>query len=415
MKKKNPHSVSVSYSSRNYQMCILSLIAICFVVLGHIRFGIMDKTEAGTFYGWFPYYSFHLPVFLFITGYFFKDPISFSDASLRRGSGKDVHTCASGNFGQGLEAIGRFILHKARTLLLPFFILTGLFLLAGTLLTVWGFTWPDVFSWQTFLFAPWTRLYTLTLGVPLWYLFALFLAEIYFVLLRTLLGYFIRRPLLMEILCLLLCLAMGVAALSVNSLPGVTQTASVYLRSVLMLFFIQAGVLYRRHLEKHDTLGSIPYFLIIFLIQLLIIIASRNSILSPGLYGLVGFEAFGYDYFLAGLTGVALYLRISRLLSSIPGRSRLVLFAGSNTLYIMAFHITGFFLLNALFSLIKNAAPLSVFLRDFQTARWHAYLYYTLTEDPRMIPLYLISGVGISLLIAWILRTSRSALSRPGK
>ena len=58
----------------SYQLYILSAIAIFFVILGHIRFGYVDMTEIGTFYGWFPYYSFHLPIFLFISGYFWKDP-----------------------------------------------------------------------------------------------------------------------------------------------------------------------------------------------------------------------------------------------------------------------------------------------------------------------------------------------------
>ena len=368
-------------------MCILSVIAICFVILGHVRFGILDLTEAGTFYGWFPYYSFHLPVFLFITGYFFKDP-------------------------DNKKGIVRFLLHKARTLLLPYYVITGLFLLFNLLLIHMDFTWPQPFSLYNWLLAPWTKLYTLSFGVPAWYLISLFIAEVYFVLLRFFLCKVIRRPLAREILCLLLCLALGVAALSLHGLPGTGESASVYLRSVLMLFFMQAGVLYRRHLESGDTLGNVPYFLIIALIQLLIIVLSGNSRLSPGLYGLVGFESFGYDYFLAGLTGVALYLRISRILSRIPGRSRLILFLGSNTLYIMSFHILGFFLLNALFRLLQNVPLFSGLLAGFSSGRWHSYLYYTLTENPRMIPLYLLAGIVISALLARGIRGCQKALKK---
>ena len=414
MIKKDAPSLT-KYSGINYQMCILSAIAVCFVVIGHIHFGYVDMTEAGTFYGWFPYYSFHLPIFLFITGYFFRDPVSFSRPAAGN-AGSSMQTAAAFAGGASLRShfrsFGRFILHKARTLLLPYYVITGIFLLFNILLRSWDFTWPQTCSLTTWLVDPWTKLYTLTLGVPAWYLISLFVAEIYFVLLRTLLQKLIRRPLAMEITCLLLCLALGVTALAVNDLPGCTQTAQVYLRPVLMLFFIQAGVLYRRYLEKRDTLGSLPYFLIIFAVQFLIILLSGNSMLSPGLYGLIGFESFGYDYFLAGLTGVALYLRISRLLSLIPGKSRFVLFFGTNTLYVMSFHILGFFLLNALLDQIRRIPAISVFMEYFDNGLWHRYLYYTFTHDPRMIFLYLLAGVGISLLIALIVRTCKKAMKR---
>ena len=286
-----------------------------------------------------------------------------------------------------------------------------LVLLLNLLLIRLGFTWPQPFTLFNWLAAPWTKLYVLSFAVPAWYLIALFLAELYFAILRTCLQRIVRNPLAMEIICLLLCLALGFAALYVHSLPGVSETASVYLRSVLMLFFIQAGVFYRRYLEALDHLGNLPCFLIIFLTQFLIILLSGNSRLSPGLYGLIGFESFGYDYFLAGLTGVALYLRISRLLASIPGRNRLILFLGSNTLYIMSFHIFGFFLLNELLRLLKDSSFFPGLFADFSSGRWHSYLYYTMTENPRMIPMYLLAGVSVSALLAWVIRAIKRLIS----
>ena len=78
----------------NYQMSLLSFLGIIFVVLGHIN-SIPYNYAIGTFYGWFPYYSFHMPLFLFITGYFYKE-ISESD-------------------------IFSFIRKKVRTLVFPYF------------------------------------------------------------------------------------------------------------------------------------------------------------------------------------------------------------------------------------------------------------------------------------------------------
>ena len=46
---------------------ILSCMAIIFVVAGHIDFGVFDVA------GMFPYYSFHVGIFAFVSGYFYKE------------------------------------------------------------------------------------------------------------------------------------------------------------------------------------------------------------------------------------------------------------------------------------------------------------------------------------------------------
>ena len=54
------------YMERNIQFAILQTIAIIFVVVGHsggISFG----------FEWFPISSFHIPLFIFISGYFYKE------------------------------------------------------------------------------------------------------------------------------------------------------------------------------------------------------------------------------------------------------------------------------------------------------------------------------------------------------
>jgi len=415
------NSKAVTYplsKSRNYQMSILSTFAIIFVVLGHIQFGVINMTETGTFYGWFPYYSVHLPIFLFISGYFFKDlPVPGSSSQGQAGNSLSRSQTGSRSL---CKEIGRFIIHKAKNILLPYFVVTGLFLLFNELLIVWGFTWPQHFSLETWLLAPWTKLYVLTFAVPAWYLIALFIAEMYFMFLRLTVHRLLekaldkcnKKDLLAEILMLILMLAMGVLALILQKQPGVSETGLVYLRSVLMLFFLQAGLLYRRHFEKKDTLKSVPYFLIVIALQFLILLLSGGSTLSPGLYGMIGFEPYGYDYFLGGITGIALFLRISRILASTARRSRLILFISENTKYIMEFHVFGFFLLNALFGILSKTSFLSSFLSSFSSARWHSYLYYALFENPRMIPLYLITGLGISLIIAKIMQVLKTAIRK---
>ncbi|MBQ9030193.1 MAG: acyltransferase family protein [Parasporobacterium sp.] len=380
-----------SKSDTSYQLYILSAIAISFVILGHIRFGYTDLTEIGTFSGWFPYYSFHLPIFLFISGYFYRD--------LPETPGFFI-------------SFGKFFLKKLKNMILPYYIINGIFLLAGSVLVHWGITFCQTFTLERWLLHPWTRPYLITFSVPTWYLISLFIAEIYFVLLRSLICRILQKELAREIVLLVLTLLIGIAVSYINNHGSVSNTGLVYLRSAAMLFFLQVGLFYRRFLEQIDTLPSTVYFLILFAVQFLLILLSGNDLLSPGLYALIDFGDTGYTYFLGGLTGTFLWLRISRLIAAIPGKSRLLVFIGKNTKYIMSFHVFGAFLLNGIFSLLYKTRFGSIFLSTFSIKRYHSYLYYACVDNPRMILIYFLAGLGFSLLLALVISLVRRAFSR---
>lgn len=380
-----PDKLNDTSKTVDYRMRILAAAGICFVVLGHMNFASSSyqMTPPASFYQWFPFYSFHMPLFLFITGYFFRD---FSDKK--------------GFFLQ----FGRFILKKARNLLLPYYIINGIFLLIDTLIRGWGFSFGQTFSLSAWLLSPWTKTYIIVFSLPAWYLIALFITEVYYVLLRKLCSLVVRNHFVREIVLLLITLLLGLAAIYVKRSADISETATVYLRSLVMLFFIQLGLIYRRYLGKYDRLSNTRYFLILFAVQFLIIILSGNNALSPGLYALVSFESFGYNYFPVGITGIALWLRISTILASLPSRSRLLLFIGANTKYIMFFHVFGWFLLNAVFMGLHKLKVLPVFLNDFSVQTYKSYLYYVCNSKPRMTVLYFLAGMGFSLLTAWIIQ-----------
>lgn len=75
----------------NQEFLLLQTIAIVLVVIGHEKQGALTP-----FSDWFPIYSYHMPLFVFISGYFYKQ-------------GAEQH-------------IFRSLVHKARRLLIPYFI-----------------------------------------------------------------------------------------------------------------------------------------------------------------------------------------------------------------------------------------------------------------------------------------------------
>ena len=383
------HTATAADSS--YQMRVLSVIAITFVVLGHINFYNemeITLTEPLTLHGWFPYYSFHLPLFLFISGYFFKDLPR--DRSFFR-------------------ALLRFFVKKVWKLLVPYYLFSGLSLMLNTWIHTQGFTFGDSFSLTEWLVGPWTKLYFISFTTPVWYLTALFVAEMGFLLLRWLFRLVFRRSLLCELILLVVTLATSVGAVYWNATETLPEVVVVYLRSAVMLFFMQVGVLYRRHLEKHDNLRSPWYFLIVLIAQFFLIIYSEDSSLSPGLYALVKFGKTGSVYFIGGLTGVLLWLRVSRILASPSHRSRLLTFAGKNTKMIMGLHVASWFLFNTLLDHLYTRTSTLFLLNGFSSRWYHSFLYYCNTvndkgANPRMILMYYLVGMALPLLVAGLLQ-----------
>ena len=388
----------------NSRMCILSVIGICFVVLGHLR---TEATGFGTFFEWFPYYSFHMPLFLFITGYFFRD----------LGGRRDDDPARSSRTGGFWLSFLKFFWKKFKTLMIPYYVINGCMILFQLLLVGTSF-WIFPVSFTDYLPMPWTMTQPLTFAIPTWYLAGLFIAQIMYALLRSaVMGLgkkILKKESAAEVLLLVITLVLGAAACYVVYFLQPSEIAIVYLRSVVMLFFIQAGRLYRSCLEKYDTMPSRWYFIIVFALQLILLLISQNSELNFGLYSLVGFGRTGFLYFCAGITGILLWLRISRILDEIRKPGRLVRFIGRNTKYIMAFHLLGFFALNLLLLLMYNLGFAANILGRFNPEELYAdpFYYWYQGAGPRLIPLYFLAGMGVSLLLAWLIGLVKKRLKR---
>ena len=387
----------------NSRMCILSAIGICFVVFGHLG---DIFTGVGTFYEWFPYYSFHLPLFLFITGYFFKD----LNVRGSRTSGQPHASSADSGFWLSFL---KFVWKKFRTLMIPFYIINGCMILFQLFLIGTPFALYPI-SFTDYLLMPWVYTQPYTFAIPTWYLAGLFISEVMYALLRGAVTALVKKKVFAEVLLLALTLAMGVAACYVVSTAQPSEAAIVYLRSVVMLFFVQAGKLYHDHLEHYDTLPSRWYFPILIVLQFVLLLISNGSKLNFGLYGLAGFGRTGIFYFIAGITGILLWLRISRLLDGALKSSRLVCFIGRNTKYIMSFHLLGFFALNLLLMLLHNQGIAPDILGEFDPEQLYINPFYFSYQagGPRFILLYFLAGMGVSLLLAWAIEAVKHKLQQ---
>lgn len=130
----------------NKEFRILSAIGIILVVAGHLGYDLFDIG------GLFPYYSFHVFIFLFISGYFYKD--------------------------EAERHIGRYLLRKCKTLLLPYFAWNLFYGILTTLLHAAGFSIGEPLSLKTLFLSPFLDGHQFLYHFPAWFVPVLFMLEV---------------------------------------------------------------------------------------------------------------------------------------------------------------------------------------------------------------------------------------------
>lgn len=291
------------------------------------------------------------------------------------------------------------LFEKIKNLLIPYYFINGGFLIFQTIIRRYGFEIGEIFSLKTWILSPWIHIQPSTFSIPTWYLPALFIAEIYFIIIRKIVKKTLKEDLRKEISLLLLFLIGGIAIVYILKNIEYNEVIIVFARSALMLFFMESGVIYKKYIEKLDKLSNRNYFILIGIIQAIIIILSGNDALAPGLYGIVDFWGNGIGYFITGITGIAFWLRIAKIVKEHFEVNKFVLLISKSTRSIMSFHLFGFFILNCILNKLYNWNLLQNLNIDFEPANFKSHIYYTCTSEPRLILIYFLFGMGISLIM----------------
>ncbi|NBJ93078.1 acyltransferase family protein [Parablautia muri] len=348
-------------TGENRQFRILSALGIILVVVGHLGYNLLDIG------GLFPYYSFHVFIFLFVSGYFYKE--------------------------QAQEDIVGYILKKCVTLMVPYFLWNLFYGILAQVLHKVGFSFGENLSFKTLFLSPFLDGHQFLYNFSAWFVPALFLIEIINVVMRKALEILhLKNEWLILAVCLLLGmvtvqLAIGGHVWGLYKLPG---------RLLLMLPGFQMGRIYREKLEIHDTLPDGIYFLIVIGAQVFI------SIFCAGLaFGAVWVGSFANGPvvpYLTVMTGIAFWLRIAKIIGSVPNISEKLVYIGRNTYSIMMHHAAVFVLVNGAFYLCSLLTPLC---KEFDREMFFYDIGYVYlaggTEGSKWI--FLLAGIGVPLLI----------------
>lgn len=380
-RQKSPYNVTFG---------ILSALAILMIVAGHVGYEIL------TVGGLFPYYSFHVPLFLFISGYFYRE--------------------------EEEERPLLYLRKKVKRLLLPYFIWNLFYgVIAWALRAFGGFAMGEDISLKTLFISPFLNGYQFIYNYAAWFVPVLFLIEMMNLCMRLVLR---KLRINSEWLFLFGTLAVGMLVVQFaieGRVWGLYKTPG---RILLLYPCFQMGQFYKNKLEAKDTMGNVPYFAIVIGVQLLLHLCCNGLAYSS--VWCTGFANGPVIPYVTVVSGIAFWLRVAKILSPLCENSRndgaaaqptaerqsdlgaqnpaggFLLYLGRNTYAVMMHHVMAFMLVKMV---LAGIAGHTGYLADFDFTRFYADIdYYYLVKGAEAFQMvYLAAGVGLPLGLQRIL------------
>lgn len=323
---------------KNEDILVLMALGILFVVLGH-KGGINILTE------WFPYYSFHMPLFIFVAGYLFKEKY--------------------------VDSVKEYIIRKFKNLMVPYYCWNLFYGVTVVILQYFEVVkFGAKLNLYNFFVMPFVHGHQFSLNVAMWFVPQLFSVQVIYIIWRKLQKK--SGVNFNEWFVLLIFLILGLGGVWLVNHDFVTNHWRRFLfRTLFFLPFFHFGYLYRVKLEVKDKLNSLIYFAVIFIVQFALIKA----------YGKITFNAITNYYpskiilpYLTSVTGIMFWLRVSKILSPILSKSQYVKYLGENTWTVMTHHQFVFFIINFFFYCLLPYVDLQSFSVDkFQHNAWYGY------------------------------------------
>lgn len=375
MSQRRENPKEKNFSGYNVTFGILSALAILMIVAGHAGYDIL------TVGGLFPYYSFHVPLFLFISGYFYRQE-------------EEAHPLA-------------YLKKKGKRLLVPYFAWNAVYGVTSWALRAFGgFSMGEGLSLKTLFLSPFLNGYQFIYNYAAWFVPVLFMIEVMNLCMRLI----IRRPLRRwfgidgEWLFLLGSLAVGMLVVQFaieGRVWGLYKTPG---RILFLYPCFQMGQFYKKKLEERDRLGNLPYFIIVIGVQVLLHLCCNGLAYSS--VWCTGFANGPLIPYVTAVSGTAFWLRVAKILSPLcaggqndrSAAGSFLLYLGRNTYAVMMHHVMAFMLVKMV---LAGIAAHTGYLSDFDFVRFYGDIdyYYAVKGSEAFYMVYLAAGVGLPLLL----------------
>ena len=389
-------------SGTNMQFALLSALGIFFVVDGHLNNSYLDIG------GLIPYYSFHMQLFVFISGYFCRE---------------------------GDEDFVSYGVRKFKRLMLPYFAWNLVYGILAAFLRGYGFSFGDPVSLETLFAEPFRTGYQFILNHPAWFVPALFLVELadraVTKLARAGMAKLAGREAAGDRTAahgmektlgsrenagtrtaarakFLFYLLLGLGGIWLSKHMGTDGFWLTLVRLLFLLPFYGAGILYRRELEAKDKLKSPVYFGIILLAAMALVLRGR-----PVIYAVSHCRDFpGYlSPYLSAFLGIAFWLRVSRILTPAIRDNAFIRYMGRNTYPIMMHHMMVLFGIRTVFAIFAKYAGIFAGF-DFGAYKTDFYYCYFPRGMVQLRVFYLLAALLLPLGLKWVMDRLRRDAKR---
>lgn len=307
----NFNDIKSAKKNRNDYVDCLKGWGILLVVAGHCSFGLLL---------WIDPYSFHMPLFFIIAGFYLKH-----------------------------EDSGTFIKKKVKQLLIPYyeyFLYAALLTLFLSYISVYlGPTQAvDILSVRNLVVLPFLNSHNYGIICPLWFVTTLFLAMMGMVIIKNV---FLKYTKYLNcstwIVFAILCLIIEIIARKTPTVVSI-YGFGFYLRILMAMCFIMLGSLMYRHREFFWNDKLVVVMSLVFLI---LVYRYRHT------YSFLSMD-FSYQgskkrlFFIIAISGTYFTFGICKLFCMFEIVKKILAWFGVNSFHIMGLHISGFVVLNVI-------------------------------------------------------------------
>ena len=373
---------SVDNSSKiDYRFKVVYAIAMLSVIAEHCRGkGSLELNIQG----WFNYSSYHMPLFMFAAGYFFKEKYVNSPCD--------------------------YILRKFKKLIMPIYLYNFIYGFYIQFLKTKGFK-NNIrpFSFRIIFIEPLSGEGFKPI-TPSWFSSSLFFFEIYNVLKRKIIS--ILRVNLNESTYFIIDIVLS--SMSVTYSNKGYNKKDLYMQLFRFLHlnvYYELGIFYNKFLEKYIyKITSDIYFCIIFIIKLGFYLYYSKELAFH--YGKSNyFKNSPHTVIIISFLGIALWLRISEILEPIFGKDKYINLIADNTFSIMINHSLALDIIRTIFSLISKNTR---YCKDFNFNRYYGmdarYIYIPKNIVQTGI-IYFLSCLVIPIIIQKIINTTKKQIN----
>ena len=345
IKINNGNSVD-DKSKIDYRFKIIYALAMMSVIAEHCR---GKGSLEFHIQGWFNYSSYHMPLFMFAAGYFFKEKyVNF--------------LCA-------------YIIRKIKKLIMPIYLYNFFYGFYIQFLKKKGFKGNiRSFSFGIIFIEP--------LGgcgfkhiTPSWFSSSLFFVETYNIFKRKLFSYF--RINLHESIFFIIDIFLSSLSIIFSNKGYNNKILYMHIFRFLHLnIYYEFGIFYNKFIEKLvSNISSDIYFLNIFTFKLCIYLYYGRA--PSFYYGMSEYYKYPpYIVIIVSSLGIAFWVRISEILEPILGKNKYINLIADNTFSIMINHSFALDIIRTLFAFISQKTK---YCKDFDFNRYysmdHTYIY----------------------------------------